>query len=77
MPFYGPGYSVLDAQGNLYVLDADLANTHPRILKLSPTGSVLSDWHPFPAGDQLSGIAVSRQGDLCGSILDPSKTRTF
>lgn len=68
MPFYGPGYSVLDAQGNLYVLDADLANTHPSVLKLSPTGSVLAAWHPFPAGDQLSGIAVSRQGDLYVSV---------
>ncbi len=68
VPFYGPGYSVLDAQGNLYVLDADLASIHTRVLKFSPTGSVLFDWHPFPAGDQLSGIAVSRQSDLYVSV---------
>jgi len=61
--FYGPGYSALDTQGNLYVLDADLQNTHSRILKLSPSGDVLAEW-PFKQDTDPACIAIDGQGSI-------------
>lgn len=68
LPFYGPGYSVLDVQGNLYVLDADLADTHARVLELSPLGRVLAEWNPFKANAPPSGIAIDGQGNIYVSV---------
>lgn len=62
--FFGPGYSVLDSRGNLYVMDSDFQQTHTRILKFSPSGDLLNEWDHFNMGTQPLYIVVDRQGNL-------------
>jgi sugar lactone lactonase YvrE len=64
LAFYGPGYSVLDTRGNLYVMDTDLQQTHTRILKFSPSGDLLNEWYHFNIDAQPLYIVVDAQGDI-------------
>src|SRR5262249_42734302 len=50
--FYGPGYTILDPRGNLYVMDSDFQQTHTRILKFSPSGHLLNQWDHLKIGAQ-------------------------
>ncbi len=50
LPLYCPKYVTLDQQGNLYVTDNDFASKvshRARVVKLSPTGQLLAEWHVF------------------------------
>src|SRR5260370_13777801 len=48
LPLYCPKYVTLDQQGNLYVSDSDVRyKGRARIVKLSPTGQLLAEWHVF------------------------------
>src|SRR5437870_1641367 len=52
LPLYCPAYIKHDQQGNLYVTGSDEGqrNSHrARVVKLSPTGQLLSEWHVFTA----------------------------
>ena len=64
LAFYGPGYSVLDTVGNLYVMDTDLQQTHTRILKFSPSGDLLNEWQHFNIDAQPLYIVVDAQGNI-------------
>jgi sugar lactone lactonase YvrE len=64
LSFYGPGYSVLDNKGNLYVIDTDLQQTHTRVLKFSPSGDLLNEWHHFNIDAQPLYIVVDAQGNI-------------
>jgi DNA-binding beta-propeller fold protein YncE len=72
LPLYCPAYIKHDQQGNLYVTDSDENehNSHrARIVKLSPTGQLLSEWHVFtafrsyPASGPF-GLAVDASGTI-------------
>ncbi|HKF36425.1 MAG TPA: HEAT repeat domain-containing protein [Ktedonobacteraceae bacterium] len=62
--FYGPGYTVLDPRGNLYVMDSDFQQTHTRILKFSPSGHLLNQWDHLDIDAQPLYIVVDGQGNL-------------
>src|SRR5712692_4310673 len=50
LPLYCPKYVTHDQQGNLYVTDNDLGykgSHRARVVKLSPTGQLLAEWHVF------------------------------
>jgi DNA-binding beta-propeller fold protein YncE len=51
LPQYCPKYVKHDQQGNLYVTDNDFGGPkvshRARIIKLSPTGQLLAEWHVF------------------------------
>ena len=50
LPLYCPIYVTHDQQGNLYVTDSDQGNKgshRARVVKLSPTGQLLAEWHVF------------------------------
>jgi DNA-binding beta-propeller fold protein YncE len=51
LPLYCPKYVKHDQQGNLYVTDNDFGGPkvshRARIVKLSPTGHLLAEWHVF------------------------------
>ncbi len=51
LPLYCPKYVKHDQQGNLYVTDNDFGGPkvshRARIVKLSPTGQLLAEWHVF------------------------------
>ena len=62
--FYGPGYTILDPRGNLYVMDSDFQQTHTRILKFSPTGQLLNQWDHLDINAQPLYIVVDGQGTI-------------
>jgi DNA-binding beta-propeller fold protein YncE len=77
LPLYCPIYVTHDQQGNLYVTDSDIGHKgsyRARIVKLSPTGQLLAEWHVFnPLQSQLTfkgnitgpfGLAVDAQGTI-------------
>lgn len=77
LPLYCPIYVTHDQQGNLYVTDSDQGDKgshRARIVKLSPTGQLLAEWHVFnPLQSQPTfggnvtgpfGIAVDAQGTI-------------
>ncbi len=71
LPLYCPVYVKHDQQGNIYVTDSDNGDSHrARIVKLSPTGQLLSEWHvftAFPGHGAVAGpygIAVDASGTL-------------
>jgi tripartite motif-containing protein 71 len=77
LPLYCPKYVKHDQQGNLYVTDNDLGykgSHRARMVKLSPTGQLLAEWHIFntfqsqPAfiGNVTGpfGLAVDAQGSI-------------
>jgi DNA-binding beta-propeller fold protein YncE len=51
LPLYCPKYVKHDQQGNIYVTDNDFGGPkvshRARIVKLSPTGQLLAEWHVF------------------------------
>jgi sugar lactone lactonase YvrE len=59
----------VDRQDHLYISDNDNTTVHERIIKLSPTGQELSEWHLFPP-DNLGttqgpgSLAFDAQGNL-------------
>lgn len=63
----GPDNMAFDAAGNIYLVDTD-HNTHSRVLKLSPQGSVLADWQVFAAvpghNNGPDGIAMDGEGNI-------------
>ncbi len=72
LPLYCPAYVKHDQQGNLYVTDSDENehNSHrARVVKLSPTGQLLREWHVFttfrryPASGPF-GLAVDASGTI-------------
>ena len=69
---YGPDNMAFDARGNIYLVDTDHA-MRSRVLKLSPEGKVLAEWHVFravPGQDNgPAGIALDRHGDIL--VTDP------
>jgi len=72
LPLYCPGYLTHDQQGNVYIGDSDEGNQNShraRIVKLSPTGQLLGEWHVFTAfhGRLKSGpfgLAVDTSGTV-------------
>jgi DNA-binding beta-propeller fold protein YncE len=49
-PLYCPVYVKSDQQGNIYVTDSDEGQQNSyraRVVKLSPTGQLLAEWHVF------------------------------
>jgi DNA-binding beta-propeller fold protein YncE len=64
---YGPDNMALDAAGNVYLVDTD-HKTHSRVLKLSPQGRVLAEWHVFAAVpgrfNGPDGVALDREGNI-------------
>ena len=64
LSFYGPGYTILDPRGDLYVMDSDFQQTHTRILKLSPSGRLLNQWDRFAIDAQPLYIVVDGQGNI-------------
>lgn len=56
-----------DAAGNIYLVDTD-HKARSRVLKLSPQGRVLAEWHVFGAvpgrNNGPDGITLDRQGNI-------------
>src|SRR5216683_627532 len=77
LPLYCPVYVKSDQQGNLYVTDSDegyKGSQRARIVKLSPTGQLLAEWHlfnPFQSHPTFIGnvtgpfgLAIDAQGTI-------------
>ena len=78
LPLYCPTYVKHDQQGNIYATDTDFGykgSHRARIIKLSPTGQLLAEWHAFntlqfqslPIGGNVTGpngFAVDASGTL-------------
>ena len=47
LPLYCPRALAIDASDTLYIADNAESQAHSRILKLSPAGQVVGEWHPF------------------------------
>lgn len=64
---YGPDNMAFDATGNIYLVDTD-HKARSRVLKLSPQGKELAEWHVFPVipghDNGPSGIALDRDGNI-------------
>ena len=64
---YGPDNMAFDRAGDIYLVDTD-HKARSRVLKLSPQGKELSEWHVFPVipgrDNGPSGIALDRKGDI-------------
>jgi DNA-binding beta-propeller fold protein YncE len=76
LPLYCPVYIKHDQQGNLYVTDSDGGeqNSHrARIVKLSPTGQLLAEWHVFNTFQTQSSIFGNNTGPY-GLAVDASGT---
>ncbi len=67
----------VDRQDAIYVSDNDNSVVHERIIKLSPQGQALGEWHPFPP-DRLGvpqgpgSMAIDGQGNIYAT--DQGKT---
>lgn len=70
LPLYCPYGVALDSQGNLYVSDNDVVDTlWARLVKLSPGGQFLAEWHPFKLTSLVGNpgpydLAVDQQGNI-------------
>ena len=64
---YGPDNMAFDTAGNVYLVDAD-HKARSRVLKLSPEGRVLADWHVFDSASGRNngpdGIALDGEGNI-------------
>lgn len=64
---YGPDNMVFDAAGNMYLVDTD-HKTHSRVLKISPEGEPLAEWHVFSVSrshkNGPEGIAIDHDGNI-------------
>ena len=65
--FYGPDTIVFDAAGDAYVTDSDHKSKF-RVVKLSPQGNILAEWHLFATGRGKrpgpEGIAIDHEGNI-------------
>ena len=68
LALYGPGYSVVDPSGNLYVMDTDFQQTHTRILKFSSSGNLLDVWQHFTTGIQPLYIVIDKQNNIYSTV---------
>src|SRR5260370_5136617 len=71
LPLYCPIYVTHDQPGNLYVTDSDQGNkgTHrARVLKLSPTGPLLAEWHGFHTLRTKPSFACHVCGASCSAL---------
>ena len=78
LPLYCPLSVAVDSQDTLYVSDNDNTAVHERIIKLSPTGQKLAEWHLFAPGNigtvQGPGsIAIDAQGNMYVADLGNNK----
>jgi streptogramin lyase len=78
LPLYCPISVTIDRQDNLFVSDNDNATIHERIIKLSPAGQELGEWHIFPPGrlgtaQGPGNAAFDVQGNLYVINLDNFK----
>jgi Predicted membrane protein (DUF2232) len=78
LPLYCPISVTIDRQDNLFVSDNDSATIHERIIKLSPAGQELGEWHIFPPGrlgtaQGPGNAAFDAQGNLYIINLDNFK----
>jgi DNA-binding beta-propeller fold protein YncE len=70
LPLYCPEGVTLDSQSNIYVSDNYATDKgYARLVKLSPSGQLLAEWHPFKVfmGGQHIGpydLAVDTQGAI-------------
>lgn len=73
LPLYCPSAVALDSRGNMYINDAAVYQNklYARLVKLSPAGQLLDEWHPFKVtstgpfgavGPTL--LAVDKQGNV-------------
>jgi len=66
-PLYGPDNVVVAADGIVFVTDTDHVSHH-RILKLSPQGKIVTEWHLFAPGTNKSngpeGITLDSAGNI-------------
>ncbi len=78
LPLYCPLSVTVDRQDAIYVSDNDDSAVHERIIKLSPQGQALGEWHPFPP-DRLGttqgpgSMAIDGQGNMYVADLGHSK----
>jgi DNA-binding beta-propeller fold protein YncE len=87
LPLYCPQGMAFDTQGNMYVADNDTNTDSPtlsmRLVKLSPSGQLLAEWHLFkPTGglegpgdvvlDAHNSIYVSDTGDDTIKKISPT-----
>ncbi|MGH2495720.1 MAG: NHL repeat-containing protein [Ktedonobacteraceae bacterium] len=78
LPLYCPMSVTVDRQDTIYVSDNDNTTIHERIIKLSPAGQELGEWHIFPPGNlgmaQGPGdAAFDMQGNMYVLDLDHDK----
>src|SRR5260370_7822991 len=74
LPLYCPIYVTHDQQGNLYVTDSDQGNKgshRARVVKLSPTGQLLAEWHGFNTLQTQPSFRANLPGPY-GLPVDPS-----
>jgi DNA-binding beta-propeller fold protein YncE len=64
LPFYGAAFIALDTQGNMYITDNDRPHQQSRLLKLSPDGQLLNEWHVFKSTSSPVGLAVDGRGNI-------------
>ncbi|HEV2331671.1 MAG TPA: NHL repeat-containing protein [Gammaproteobacteria bacterium] len=64
---YGPDNMAFDAAGDVYLVDSD-HKTRSRVLKLSPEGKKLAEWHVFPLipgrDNGPNGIGLDADGNI-------------
>jgi tripartite motif-containing protein 71 len=64
---YGPDNIVFDVAGNAYITDSDHTSRF-RVLKLSPQGKPIDEWHVFDEGQGQrkgpEGIAIDHDGNI-------------
>ena len=76
LPLYCPIYVTHDQQGNLYVTDSDQGykgSHRARIVKLSPTGHLLAEWHVFNTLQSQPSFVGNETGPF-GLAVDASGT---
>jgi hypothetical protein len=78
LPLYCPTSVTIDRQDMLFVSDNDTSTVHERIIKLSPAGQELGEWHIFPpamlgTAQGPGSAAFDKQGNMYVINLDNFK----